>query len=43
MAGLAFGMLIVGLLIAAGIIVGLSKFRGKESDGMAVSFVKQDD
>jgi uncharacterized protein (UPF0333 family) len=43
MAGLAFGMLIMGILLAAGIYFGIAKFRGKPLDGMAVSFVKQDD
>ncbi|XP_045160293.2 uncharacterized protein LOC123525366 [Mercenaria mercenaria] len=42
MAGLAFGMLIVGILLAAGVYFGIAKFRGKPLDGMAVSFVKQE-
>ncbi|KAL4237127.1 hypothetical protein ACF0H5_005508 [Mactra antiquata] len=43
MAGLAFGMLLVGVLIAVGIYMVLTKVKKPANDGMAVSFVKQDD
>lgn len=41
MAGLAFGMIVAGILIAAGIYFALLKFR-KVPDSMAVSFVKSE-
>lgn len=42
MAGLAFGMIILGLVIAVGVFFGFQKFRGRPNDGMAVSFVKDE-
>ena len=41
MAGIGFGMLIVGLVLAVVIFVVVSKVRGKPLDNMTVSFVKQ--
>ena len=41
MAGIGFGMLIVGLVLAVVIFVVVSKVSGKPLDNMTVSFVKQ--
>ena len=42
MAGLAFGMIFLTLLVAAGVYFGFTKFRRNPNDGMAVSFVKSE-
>ncbi|XP_052774803.1 uncharacterized protein LOC128213258 [Mya arenaria] len=42
MAGLAFGMIVLGLIIAVGVFFGYQKFRGSPMDNMAVSFVKDE-
>lgn len=43
MAGLAFAMIILGIIAGAAILFAYNKFRGgRGGDGMAVSFVKSD-
>ena len=41
MAGIGFGMLIVGLVLAVVLYIVVSKVRGKPLDNMTISFVKQ--
>ena len=41
MAGIGFGMLIVGLVLAVVLYIAVSKVRGKPLDNMTISFVKQ--
>ncbi|KAH3695076.1 uncharacterized protein LOC127861585 isoform X2 [Dreissena polymorpha] len=42
MAGLAFGMIILGIVIAIGVFFGFQKFKGTPNDGMSVHFVKNE-
>ena len=42
MAGIGFGMLIVGLVLAVVLYIVVNKVRGKPLDNMTISFVKQE-
>ena len=41
MAGIGFGMLIVGFVLAVVLYIVVSKVRGKPLDNMRISFVKE--